>query len=212
MGLAKRCRPTAITVPGYRRKTFTPTFAAVYPTTVTDGRPDSMPIAPSTSREGMMSCIGGTAARDDHAREMPALRQHALRGQGAGRPSATRVRGSEARRSRRARRDAVFARRHFAGEDDWHEAPGCDPQPAPSARHPPVRELYAGRGAVERTFGRLKNEYCLTPLRTRGVAANPAAGVESRRQGRSRETRRPRHQRCSSPRQSHPRHRWCPPR
>ncbi len=31
-------------------------------------------------------------------------------------------------------------------------------------------ELYRGRSAVERTFGRLKNEYGLKPLRTRGLA------------------------------------------
>jgi hypothetical protein len=29
--------------------------------------------------------------------------------------------------------------------------------------------LYKGRGAVEREFGRLKNEYGLAPLRTRGI-------------------------------------------
>ena len=32
------------------------------------------------------------------------------------------------------------------------------------------RDLYAGRSAVEREFGRLKNEYGLTPLRVRGLA------------------------------------------
>jgi hypothetical protein len=31
------------------------------------------------------------------------------------------------------------------------------------------RELYRGRAAVEREFGRLKNEYGLTPLRVRGI-------------------------------------------
>jgi Transposase DDE domain len=31
-------------------------------------------------------------------------------------------------------------------------------------------KLYAGRSAVEREFGRLKNEYGLTPLRVRGLA------------------------------------------
>jgi IS5 family transposase len=30
-------------------------------------------------------------------------------------------------------------------------------------------DLYRGRGAVERCFGRLKHEYALTPLRTRGI-------------------------------------------
>ncbi len=32
------------------------------------------------------------------------------------------------------------------------------------------RDLYAGRSAVEREFGRLKHEYGLGPLRTRGLA------------------------------------------
>jgi transposase len=32
------------------------------------------------------------------------------------------------------------------------------------------RSLYHGRGAVEREFGRLKNEYRLSPVRTRGLA------------------------------------------
>jgi hypothetical protein len=32
------------------------------------------------------------------------------------------------------------------------------------------KRLYRGRAAVEREFGRLKNEYGLTPLRTRGLA------------------------------------------
>jgi transposase len=31
------------------------------------------------------------------------------------------------------------------------------------------RSLYRGRAAVEREFGRLKNEYGLTPLRVRGI-------------------------------------------
>ena len=31
------------------------------------------------------------------------------------------------------------------------------------------KHLYRGRSAVEREFGRLKNEYALTPLRTRGL-------------------------------------------
>jgi Transposase DDE domain len=31
------------------------------------------------------------------------------------------------------------------------------------------KRLYRGRAAVEREFGRLKNEYALTPLRTRGL-------------------------------------------
>jgi hypothetical protein len=30
-------------------------------------------------------------------------------------------------------------------------------------------QLYAGRAAVEREFGRLKNEYSLSPLRVRGI-------------------------------------------
>jgi hypothetical protein len=32
------------------------------------------------------------------------------------------------------------------------------------------KRLYRGRAAVEREFGRLKNDYALTPLRTRGLA------------------------------------------
>jgi transposase len=31
-------------------------------------------------------------------------------------------------------------------------------------------DLYRGRGAVERTFGRLKHDYGLKPLRVRGLA------------------------------------------
>src|SRR6266566_2965400 len=31
------------------------------------------------------------------------------------------------------------------------------------------RKLYRSRGAVEREFGRLKNEWALTPLRVRGI-------------------------------------------
>ena len=31
------------------------------------------------------------------------------------------------------------------------------------------KRLYRGRAAVEREFGRLKNEYGLTPLRVRGI-------------------------------------------
>ncbi len=31
------------------------------------------------------------------------------------------------------------------------------------------KRLYRGRAAVEREFGRLKNEYGLAPLRTRGI-------------------------------------------
>ena len=32
-----------------------------------------------------------------------------------------------------------------------------------------LKRLYRGRAAVEREFGRLKNEYGLAPLRTRGI-------------------------------------------
>jgi hypothetical protein len=32
------------------------------------------------------------------------------------------------------------------------------------------RKLYRSRGAVEREFGRLKHEWALLPLRTRGIA------------------------------------------
>ena len=34
---------------------------------------------------------------------------------------------------------------------------------------PRWRKLYNGRGAVEREFGRLKNEWALSPLRVRGL-------------------------------------------
>lgn len=47
-------------------------------------------------------------------------------------------------------------------------------QPIPLDRIPygsdEWKRLYRGRSAVEREFGRLKNEYGLTPLRTRGLA------------------------------------------
>jgi transposase len=33
-----------------------------------------------------------------------------------------------------------------------------------------LRNLYRGRGAVERSFGRLKHDYGLKPLRVRGLA------------------------------------------
>lgn len=38
-------------------------------------------------------------------------------------------------------------------------------------RHPQrFRDLYRGRAAVEREFGRLKHDYGLAPLRVRGLA------------------------------------------
>jgi transposase len=44
---------------------------------------------------------------------------------------------------------------------------------APPPAHPPrlkkFRDLYRGRYAVEREFGRLKHEYALAPLRVRGI-------------------------------------------
>ena len=43
------------------------------------------------------------------------------------------------------------------------------PAPSPSSLTT-WKRLYRGRSAVEREFGRLKNEYGLTPLRTRGLA------------------------------------------
>ena len=42
---------------------------------------------------------------------------------------------------------------------------GEPPPPADPARVLPVGKLYAGRSAVEREFGRLKNEWALLPLR-----------------------------------------------
>jgi Transposase DDE domain len=75
----------------------------------------------------------------------------------------------------------------FAGADfkrnaaKWRCPTGeCKPKSAwvkADRRHPLVprdsrrfTELYRGRSAVEREFGRLKNEYALTPLRVRGLA------------------------------------------
>jgi hypothetical protein len=49
----------------------------------------------------------------------------------------------------------------------WRKASRLHPLiPRESKRY---RDLYRSRGAVERAFGRLKNEYALTPLRTRGI-------------------------------------------
>jgi hypothetical protein len=98
----------------------------------------------------------------------------------------------------------VFARRRFAGEGNWTEAPECEhgtwtfaganfkrratqwrcPSGAcspksvwikASRRNPLLPrgtrrfgQTFAKRGCVERNFGLLKNEYGLTPLRTRG--------------------------------------------
>jgi Transposase DDE domain len=98
----------------------------------------------------------------------------------------------------------IFARRRFAGERPWTEAPTCEhgtwtfaganfkrraaqwrcptgecsPKSVwikASRRNPLIPrgtrrfgKLYAGRGAVERSFGRLKDGDGLTPLRTRG--------------------------------------------
>jgi hypothetical protein len=42
-------------------------------------------------------------------------------------------------------------------------APACSPRETK-----PWRDLYRRRAAVEREFGRLKNEYGLTPIRVRG--------------------------------------------
>ncbi len=42
--------------------------------------------------------------------------------------------------------------------------------PSPEARSVSDEwRLYRGRAAVKREFGRLKNEYGLTPIRTRGI-------------------------------------------
>jgi Transposase DDE domain len=50
----------------------------------------------------------------------------------------------------------------------WQKADRCGPLvPRGSKR---FGTLYAGRTAVEREFGRLKHEYGLAPLRTRGLA------------------------------------------
>ena len=75
----------------------------------------------------------------------------------------------------------------FAGSDAKRNAskwrcptPECQPASQwikASRLHPLVprnsrrfRDLYAGRSAVEREFGRLKHEYGLAPLRVRGLA------------------------------------------
>ena len=50
----------------------------------------------------------------------------------------------------------------------WIEADRRNPLVPGSTRR--FRDLYAGRAAVEREFGRLKHEYGLTPLRIRGLA------------------------------------------
>jgi hypothetical protein len=74
----------------------------------------------------------------------------------------------------------------FAGADfkrnatKWRCPTGeCNPKSTwikPSRRNPLIprgtrrwKDLYRGRGAVEREFGRLKHEYGLTPLRVRGL-------------------------------------------
>ena len=100
----------------------------------------------------------------------------------------------------------IIARRHFANEGDWTEAPECEHgrwtfagsnyqrrasqwrcptgECSPKSvripadrRHPLIPrgtrrfgQLYAGRASVEREFGRLKMDFCLTPLRVRGLA------------------------------------------
>jgi transposase len=49
----------------------------------------------------------------------------------------------------------------------WIKADRRNPLIARETRR--FRSLYRGRAAVEREFGRLKNNYALTPLRTRGL-------------------------------------------
>ncbi|MGH3066466.1 MAG: transposase [Gaiellaceae bacterium] len=63
--------------------------------------------------------------------------------------SETRERGCVPIVSLRKGRPIPFDRIPF-GSDDW-------------------KRLYRGRAAVEREFGRLKHEYGLAPLRTRGI-------------------------------------------
>jgi DDE family transposase len=46
---------------------------------------------------------------------------------------------------------------------------GEPPSPAHPARDAALAQLYRGRAAVEREFGRLKNEWALLPLRVRGL-------------------------------------------
>jgi transposase len=81
---------------------------------------------------------------------------------------------------------AEHGRWTFAGADfkrkatKWRCPTGeCDPKSMwvkASRRHPLIprdskkfRDLYRGRYAVEREFGRLKHEYGLAPLRVRGI-------------------------------------------
>ena len=46
---------------------------------------------------------------------------------------------------------------------------GGSSPPADTRETPRWRKLYKGRAAVEREFGRLKNEWALLPLRVRGL-------------------------------------------
>jgi hypothetical protein len=46
---------------------------------------------------------------------------------------------------------------------------GVSPAPADPARDSPLHRLYRRRAAVEREFGRLKNDWALSPLRVRGL-------------------------------------------
>jgi len=75
----------------------------------------------------------------------------------------------------------VFAGADFKRRAAKWRCPTGECKPAsrwikPDRRHPLIpleskrwRELYNGRVAVEREFGRLKHEYGLTPLRVRGL-------------------------------------------
>jgi Transposase DDE domain len=49
----------------------------------------------------------------------------------------------------------------------WIKASG--PHPLIPRETPRYRMLYRGRSAVEREFGRLKNDWALAPLRVRGL-------------------------------------------
>ncbi|MGH3005692.1 MAG: transposase [Gaiellaceae bacterium] len=68
---------------------------------------------------------------------------------------------SARRRSGAAPRVGVRPRAFWVKADPSHPA-----RPRGTKRW---RDLYRGRGAVEREFGRLKNEYGLSPLRVRGI-------------------------------------------
>jgi transposase, IS5 family len=96
------------------------------------------------------------------------------------------IKNTPSRRNLDTVRECEHGHWTFAGADfsrkatKWRCPTGeCDPKSlwVKASRHHPLiprdskrfRDLYRGRAAVEREFGRLKNEYGLTPLRVRGL-------------------------------------------